>query len=297
MSDKASADKTVKKGSLRKRALKKWDRFWTDYTMARKKAKHRRKVGRPEKQTAAFVVGCQRSGTDMTIKTLDRSVDVDRFDEYDERAFEDCRIKDREICERLVAESNAKCIIFKPVCDSHRATDLLNLHPGSKVIWIYRRYQDVANSAVERWGNRTQQWVQDVLKGGGDWGWRQWNKEKVTDEVLAQVKEVCPADVSEHGAAAIFWYMRNQTYFDQDLQNHPDCLLVRYEEAVASPTEEFRRMCDFLGIDYYPDMTSKIFSSSVGKRKSPPIAEPIEELCQAMLDRLDAARAAPIPGS
>lgn len=281
-------------GPLLKRLVRKWDRLWTDYRMARRKAAYRRKVGPPASKTPVFVVGSQRSGTDMAIKALDRSLEVDRFDEYDDRAFADTRIKDLATRRRLIADSSAGFVVFKPVSDSHRVTELLAEHPDGKVIWLYRRYQDVANSAVERWGDRTREWLVDLLAGGGNWGTRQWNAEKITAECLAEVRRVCPQDPSPHEAAALFWYMRNRTFFEQQLDNSLSVLLVRYEDAVTRSQEEFARICRFLGIDSSLEMTDKVFSSSVGKREFPAIARPIEDLCVAMLERLDRVRAAAV---
>jgi hypothetical protein len=279
-------------GPFLKRVARKWDRFWTDRKLARRKAVYRRKAGPPVTKTPVFIVGCQRSGTDMAIKTLDHALVVDRFDEYDDRAFDDCRIRDLATRQRLIADSTATFAIFKPVCDTHRVTELLAEHPEGKVIWMYRRYQDVANSSVERWGDRTKEWLVDLLNGGGDWGTRQWNREKITDECLAEVRQACPDNPSPHEAATLFWYMRNRTFFEQQLENNPAVLLACYEETVTRPQEEFTRICRFLDIDFSADLTEKIFASSVRKREFPQISARVEELCNTMQARLDRVRAA-----
>ncbi|HNQ24263.1 MAG TPA: hypothetical protein PKK06_14340 [Phycisphaerae bacterium] len=280
--------KDVQQGSVWQRVLVKLDRQWTAYLLERRKTRHRRKSGVPARKTTAFVVGCQRSGTNMALRTLGRSLDVDVLEEVDERAFDDRRIRDKAVLASLVEASTAKCVVFKPVCDSHRVAELLAEHALSKSVWMYRRYQDVANSAVERWGDKTRRWLEDLLQGGGDWGVRQWNKEKVTAECVAEVRQACAESLTDHGAAALFWYMRNRTFFEQGLDHHPDVLLVNYEAAVAQAEREFARVCAFLEVGFYPGMVERVFRSSVGKREFPAIAKPIAELCDAMKSRLDA---------
>jgi hypothetical protein len=89
--------------------------------------------------------------------------------------------------------------------------------------------------------------------------------------------------------------MRDRTFFEQQLEKNPAVLLVCYEEAVSHPQEEFSRICRFLGLDFSPGMTDKVFASSVGKCDFPKIAQPVEELCDGMLERLDQVRLAAEP--
>ncbi len=283
---------TVNNPPLSRRIRNGCGRVWREFWLARRKSRYRRKVGIPEEKTVVFVVGCQRSGTSMTIQTLDRSLDVDRFDETHPRAFVDCRIKNAKTRHELIARSTAKCVMFKPVSDCHRVTELLGEHSRAKAVWVYRDYKDVANSAVERWGDTTKRFVEDLLQGGGDWGRRQWNREKVTAECLSELRDAAQGGLTPHGAAALFWYMRNRTYFDQDLEHHPDTIILKYEDIVTHPHDETVRVCEFLDIRFHPEMVSKVFASSVRKRMFPEVSRQISDLCGGMLDRLDRVRAA-----
>ncbi len=279
---------TVYHGKLWPRVRRKWGQWWNDFALSRRKVAYRRTVGVPTTKTVGFVVGCQRSGTDMTIKTLDRSPDVDRFDEYDRRAFDDTRIRDKRIRHALITASTARCVIFKPVSDSHRVIELLAEHPGGKGIWLHRDYQDVANSAVERWGDTVQRFIEDLLEGGGDWGFRLWNREKVTEESLAELREAAAGGLNPHAAAALFWHLRNRTFFEQRLERNPGVLLAKYEDLVTEPEGEFQRLCHFLNIRYEPEMVEEVKATSIRKRPLPQVDERIHALCRGMMERLDA---------
>ena len=274
------------------RVRRRYDRAWSGYVLARKKSRHRRQIGMVADKRVAYIFGCQRSGTNMTLRTLDRSLDVDRFEESDPRAFVHCRILGKEVRDALIARSTAKCVLFKPICDSHRVLELLAEHPGSKAVWIYRNYKDVADSAVNYWGDQTQAFIEDLLEGGGDWGQGPWNREKVAQECLSKIREACADGLSPHGACAIFWYMRNRTFFEQDLEHNPDTIIARYEDVVRSPREEFERLCRFLSVGFYPEMVSKVFTSSIRKRPFPAISKRIKTLCENLGQRLDRVRAA-----
>ena len=283
--------RSLKKVPLSRRVRRKCQRMWSEARLAARKARYRRQVGGWDTKQVAFVFGCQRSGTNMVLRTLAASMEVDRVEESDPAGFCDCRIRDQAVRDALVARSTAKCVIFKPICDSHRALELYAEDPGSRGIWIYRRYQDVANSAVEYWGDQTQRFLEDLLKGDGNWGVAQWNREKVTPECVAELRQAAADGLSPHAAAALFWYMRNRTYFEQKLDAHPATLLVRYEDVVTDPAGEFERLCRFLNINFGEEMAAKVFSSSVKKRPFPPVGAKVEALCEGMLARLDAVRA------
>lgn len=265
---------------------------WARYRMQREKERYRRRQSTPAARQVAFIFGCQRSGTNMTLRMLNRSTDVDGIEESDPRAFRFTRILGKDVRDRVIRRSTAKCILFKPICDSHRALELLAEHPGSRALWVYRRYQDVANSAVERWHDQTRVFIEDLLEGGGDWGLAQWNREKLSAECLQEVREACVDGLTPHGACALFWYMRNRLFFEQDLKRNPTVLITGYEDAVRQPDEEFMRLAEFLDIAIDPEMTEKVFSSSVRKRAFPPVSERIGRLCDGMMERLDRARAA-----
>ncbi|MBU0719288.1 MAG: sulfotransferase, partial [Planctomycetes bacterium] len=283
-----------------KRVQKKYGRTWNEYALARRKERFRRKEGVPSESRVAFVFGCQRSGTNMTLRVLARSMDVDYVEESDARAFVKCRIVDTATCCALVDRSTARCVIFKPICDSHRALELYGQYANSRGIWIYRDYRDVANSAVEYWGDQSLSYMRDLFEGGGDWGFAQWNREGVSEECLSVMREAAGSQLTVHEAAALFWYMRNRTFFEQQLDQNPRTLLTRYEDVVTEPAREFERMCTFLDLRYSSEMVSGVFSHSLRKRSFPDSNERVTKLCDDMLARLNAVRAGsgePLPAS
>lgn len=271
----------------RKELAIRWNQYRTDMSLWMEKRGYRQNGGGCRRPRAAFVVGSQRSGTDMVTWTLDKSLDVHRFDETSRSAFVDCRIRPAAIRERLVASSRAKRVIFKPVCDSYRVSQLLSDHADARAVWVYRDFRDVANSAVQRWANNNLRWVQEVAAGGGDWGRMQWNRELITPQRQEQIRGWCKTDLNPHGAAAVFWYLVNSTFFSQSLENDSRVTLARYEDLVAAPAVEFKRLCEFLEIAYRDEMVAGIFQSSVKRRSKSPISVEVAQACEELQSRLD----------
>ena len=77
-------------------------------------------------------------------------------------------------------------------------------------------------------------------------------------------------DLSIESCACLHWYMRNQLYFDLELDQDPRVTIVQYEDAVMKGDETFRRVFDFLGFPYHPDIIKGVSVKSVGKH---PLAE------------------------
>ena len=95
-------------------------------------------------------------------------------------------------------------------------------------------------------------------------------------------------DLSNEDAACLYWYLRNQLYFELALDQDPRVLIVQYEDAVLNKERGFRRIFDFLGFPYDPAVIGDVFTSSVRKNAPPDIDPAIREVCDALTVRLDA---------
>lgn len=253
---------------------------------ARKWLRQRRSGGRPATRTPVFVLGCQRSGTNMLISVLDRSTHTWTYDEGVGPAFVGYRLAEPEVVERCVARSLAPVVAFKPICDAQHADRLLERHPGSRALWIYRRVADVANSAVRNWGGHQKdimRWISE-----GDWHRLGWRGELLAPESVEKIEAIYSDKLSPEEAGALFWWLRNRIYFDLGLDRDERVLLVRYEDLVGDPPAQFRRIFDFVGCPWDDAVVEDVFATSVGKAPFPDIDPRIRELCDELTARLDA---------
>ena len=67
-----------------------------------------------------FVVGLQRSGTNMLVRGLEASPEFEVHNEDDTKAFRRFRLKSNDQIRALVTRSGHSYILFKPLCDSCR---------------------------------------------------------------------------------------------------------------------------------------------------------------------------------
>jgi hypothetical protein len=252
------------------------------------RARRHRVPGAPKR--ALFVVGCQRSGTNMLMWTLERSPHVWVYHEHAwSPAFRRYRLRPTATIERLVRRAPANTVAFKPICDSHLVDRLLARHPGSLAIWIFRNYRDVANSMAQNFPGHAREILRWIVEGDTDLlGWR---GERLAPEAVEVVRACYRPEMSVEEAAAVVWWLRNRFFFDLALEKDPRVRLAKYEDLVAGGEEPFRRLFDFAGVPFDSRLVSTVFDTSVGKRPSPVMAPRLVELCDELLERLERAHA------
>jgi hypothetical protein len=223
----------------------------------------------------------------MLMDTLENSPQTTVFHESPRSlAFREFRLRSDRMIARLIDWSPAPWVVFKPVCDAHRLDHYLERFPSSRVIWPYRRYQDVANSAVRKWGGHQREIIR-AIAGGGE-AWLGWRGERLAPDVVETIGRLYRDDLSPEEGAALQWYLRNHFYFRLGLDRDPRVLLLRYEDLVTSPKGHFERIFAFLGDCPLAGLDlSAINPRSIGKASFPGVDPSIAALCEEMMERLD----------
>ena len=93
-------------------------------------------------------------------------------------------------------------------------------------------------------------------------------------------------EINDASAIALFWYYRNQLFFDQNLDRDPKCMLVQYEPLVQSPDRFGSALARFCGIAPNPALWRDIFCSSLRRQPPPDLDPEIRTLVNEMHDRL-----------
>jgi Sulfotransferase domain len=239
-------------------------------------------------KTPVFVLGCQRSGTTLVLDVASRSPKVHSYHEGD-RTILDARdhrlISEEAVC-KAIAKTPEPIILFKPLNDSQNVDRLLELHENAKVIWLYRHYRDVVDSAVKKWGDAHRTMVLEV--GDGNYSSRASRAigERVAQDNLKLVKQFVRKNMSPWDGAALLWYLRNSIYFDASLPENTRATLFKYGDLVTEPDSKFAELFRFIGAGYSPKYTADVHASSFGKKNDFEIDQEIETLCKAMMTRL-----------
>ena len=252
---------------------------------AKKYARVRRQGRRDQPKTPVYIVGCQRSGTTMLIETLERSPFTWVYHEDRGPAFANFRLREKPVIDALIRRSFARCVVFKPICDSHLTDELLERHDGSKALWIYRDVRPVVASAVRKW-DAHQRDVMDWIHAG-DWERLGWRGERLSPETRSALARCYRPDLSLQEGAALFWWMRNRFFFELGLDADERVLLLRYEDLVTKPEASFERVFSFLGCPFSPALCDEVSPRSLRTSAEIPLAPEIESLCRDMTERLD----------
>jgi hypothetical protein len=243
-----------------------------------------RRVSNPlKKSTPVFLIGCGRSGTNMLTRSLNKSFQVDLFNEDNPAAFENWRIKDLDQISKLIHSTYAKIKIFKPILDTHLAGEYISKFGNSKVIFIFRNYYDVINSSVklfgpDNWPDRVRDWVENDFS--------EFNAAPPSDRLKESLVSMWHFELSAYGCIALYWYFYNSLYFDLELDHSDRVMLVNYENIALHKKSELRRICRFLRITYFPGMAKDIHASSIHRDPPPSIETSIQAACDKLWEKL-----------
>lgn len=244
-----------------------------------------------------LILGCQRSGTTLMTRILDRDPGAKVYPEHSSLSCGDRLHRLRlaplpEVASRL-AESRHPLVVLKPLVESQRAPELLDALPDSRGLWMFRHYADVAQSNLARFGlGNGLRNLRSVARGAvGD-----WRAEGASAEVREQVLRHFSESMNPWDAAVLFWWVRNHLFFDLALQAREDLRTCRYEELVADPQRVLRSLYAWLGRGFPgPATLREVNSTSVGRGSQIELSPAIRELCDELLGRLEKAHGGDAP--
>lgn len=266
---------------------------WPGFLERQRKTVGQTRYGWSHPKRLSFVFGAQRSGTKMVMRILENSPATRIYHENHAVAFSDFELRSDATVRALVALNPAPAQIFKPICDSQRADELLDHFPHARGLWIWRHPDDVANSAMVKWGEHQREVVTAAVHGDfATWGWR---TARLPESTLGALRSVWRPDLNPAEGALLFWYMRNAFFFALGLDRHPRMRLVNYEELVRDPVACFPAVFHTCGVAFDPVYVARVRSDSVRRREAPPAAPAIRELCLALHERFLAWQAPPEP--
>lgn len=231
--------------------------------------------------SVVYILGAQRSGTTLLLFCLEKSMEFDVLGESS-RAMVNYRIQSDDELKDIVSSSHHKIVVFKPLTDSHRSLEFLELMPDSRAIWAFRRVEDRANSSVVKFGDHNLQILRDLSKGVG---LERWQAQGITEELFEFIRSFDYSDMLPETASALFWYVRNSLFFASGLENSNKVLPLAYEDLVSDPRNVMQGVCRFIGGDFKDAMVRDVHAKSIGLSKSR-IPPHVQEICTPLYDRL-----------
>lgn len=229
-----------------------------------------------------YILGEMRSGTNMLMDCFEKSLCVDAYNETDPEAFVDYELIPGPDLQALLRRSKAPFAAFKSIADLTRCSDLMKVHPRSQAVWIFRNYDDVVNSALTLFKEH-REYLRLILEEPERARWRASNLSEASLDLIRDWYN----KVDDASARALIWYVRNAAYFEQNLDQAKDrILLVRYENLVRDPMQQMRQVYTFLDCPFKESNASHLNPRSVARNEPSSIDPSIRALCDEMFNRL-----------
>jgi hypothetical protein len=251
----------------------------------------------PGAAVAVFLVGVQRSGTNMVVRGLEASPEFEVHNENDRHAFDRFRLRPLPEVRAIVERSRHRFVLFKPLCDSHRADELLDglgTAGPARAIWAYRSVDGRVASALAKFGDTNLRVLRELAAGRGG---QRWQAQRLSGTSLELIGSFDYATMTPATAAALFWYLRNVILFERGFDRRPDVTVVSYDALLADPEAHMRPLCTFLGTAYDPKLVAHIDAGRASSGRAVEIDPAVRERCKELQARLDALRIASVtPG-
>ncbi len=229
-----------------------------------------------------FVAGVQRSGTNMVMDVLERSYETEVYHERSKKAFSNYEMLDSTIIRDLYRKSKGKHFVIKTLCELQRLNELMEQFPNSKVIWVFRHYDDSINSMLVSFKNQARQ-AKEVAE---DRNGSQWRGQGMSDTTHKLVKDLVHDKLSNESGAAIFWYYRNILFFENHFPDNDRVMLISYEQMVQDPQNHFNTIFTFLDLKYTPRISKNVHSRSIRLREPREIDQNIRDQCNMLYKKL-----------
>jgi hypothetical protein len=235
--------------------------------------------------TPVFLVGVQRSGTNMLAHGLDEAPEFETYNEGNTKAFQDYQLRPLRTIETLIARSRAELVLFKPLCDSHRTPELLeHFGAGARAIWAYREVDGRVRSAIAKFRDSNLRVLRAYAAGEAQ---ASWQVQRLSPENADLVRSFDFTGMSAESAAALFWYIRNSLFFETALDRRDDVVLMSYDLLLSDPDRVAAALCSFLGLGFRKEMISRIDRRRRTPRAPLPIDPRIRQKCTELQERLD----------
>lgn len=236
-----------------------------------------------------FLVGAQRSGTNMMVHGLDQAPEVKVYNEGDRQAFHHFQLRELPVIDELVVRCRRPFVLFKPLCASDRTAELLDrARPGppGRAIWAFRDVEGRVRSQVMKFGDSDLQALRAFVEGRSTTHWQVRGLSPASAEL---VRSLDVHRMTPETGSALFWYVRNEQYFERGLDGRDDVVLAEYGAFLADPEGAMRALCSFIGFPY----RSQLVAHVQPQQRTPPIPTVIDarvgELCAGLYERLASA--------
>lgn len=272
------------KADLTVELFRKIDQKWT---ASLKKMRQRLFLRSEEYCWFVSVLGCQKSGASTLLNLLERDIRTRIFREssiFTETGQRRLRLRPIPKVLDLLSRQPVPLVFAEPKVESHRANELLERIPRTRVIWMTRGYRSWIREHLQRRSGQ-KRYLDVMLRDPGDWRY-----EAASDHVRRFVLEHYHEGCSREDCTAMIWYCRNVLFLEQNLPSDDRALLIRCEELLSDSSAVVGRVYRFLGLAEPPIRRLKVETRGFDTSKDEiRISAPLEAACASLERTLWAA--------
>jgi hypothetical protein len=244
---------------------------------------------RPSERRVVLIFGCQRSGTTMLQQTfLDRSWRVLILEEHDRRLVgpgpEETAWQDYFSVLKRIHRLPFEVVAAKPLVESASAAALMDAARAVKAVWMIRHYSAVAQSNVSRFGIDNPYHDLQPIRSRDALDWRY---KGATEETWKTVTALLNRRLTPFDAAALFWWTRNQLYFDQRLWEDDRIRILRYERACNQAGEVIRSLSEHIGVALPVNSIARRVRAQPFPPEARELDPDVERLCRKLWDSFE----------
>src|SRR6476619_365020 len=115
-----------------------------------------------------------RPGTNMLMRGVDLAPEVEVRNENDRTVFRRFSLRSDAVLAQTVRDSRHALVLVKPLCESHRVDELLDLAgvPAGRALWVFREPGARARSEVSKFGDANLRALRTIAAGEGETIWQ-----------------------------------------------------------------------------------------------------------------------------
>ena len=238
-----------------------------------------------------WVLGLQRSGTNMLLRGFEGAPNVDVVNENSRRAFRRYRLRPDDDLVAILEWSRHEFVVFKPLADSHRGAQLLeDVAPGppGRALWVHRDVVGRTRSSLSKFGDHDRRVVTSIVRGEGA---HLWQAQGLSPSAMQVLHRFCSPDMTAATGSALLWYARNEMVLSSGLAGRSDVLLTSYDHLLARPDAVWASICEFLGMPESPQLVGHVTPRPLqAPGADPGIDDAVLLLCRELQQRLDAVQ-------
>lgn len=257
---------------------------------AMKKLYHLNFIKHTDEQKIVFIIGCQRSGSELMVQIFRKDLNSKVYGEASILSSKDrqrLRLDSFEDVQGVLQNIKVPLIVLKPLVESQNILFWLKHFRKSKAVWLFRHYKDVAHSDLNKWGiNNGINNLRPIVGKNA----QNWRSEKVSDTTRNIILNFFSENMNPYDAASLFWFARNMSFFENELEKNQNVIMSNYEDLVRKPEEMVEVLYNFIGLRFPGrKIVTGVHQNSIGKGRDLKLSVEVEKLCDSLYKRLNEA--------